>query len=192
MTRDGDPRVARSNVRPPNPSSLTQSTFLRMTSTIPNSGRQCLIHSAYTVAATADRLNWRFHNADRDGMVVNISKGRQKVTTCRKTSKEFGVGATAQWRWSVRLFPRPCHPWLCITRPLRRRQLSQEGFAVERNTQRLEIQMTPFPKQTMTAKMIVLSKIEVCSSRYVFRESVLVNLGQKITFISWIRGNKLF
>jgi len=31
----------------------------------------------------------------------------------------------------------------------------------------------------MKAKNIVLSKIEVCSSRHVFNESVLVNLGQK-------------
>jgi len=67
-----------------------------MTSTIPNSGRRRLIHSAYTVTAAADRLNWRLHNADRDGMVVNISKGRQKATTGGKMSKQFGVGATAQ------------------------------------------------------------------------------------------------
>ena len=74
------------------------------------------------------------------------------------------------------------------TRPLRRRQSSQEVFAVE--MPKLEIQMTPFPKPTVKTKMIFLSKIEGRSSRHVFHESVVVNLGQKMIVISWIRGRK--
>jgi len=42
--------------------------------------------------------------------------------------------------------------------------------------------MTPFSMPNMMAKIVVLSKIEVCSSRHVFHESVLVNLGQKMIF----------
>ena len=47
----------------------------------PPAARQCLTHFAYRVAAAADSLDWRPHNADHGGMVVNISKGRQTATT---------------------------------------------------------------------------------------------------------------
>ena len=56
------------------------------------------------------------------------------------------------------------------------------GFCSRKKYPKTRDSNDALPEADYDGEIIVLSKVEVCSSRHVFRESVLVNLGQKITF----------